>query len=196
VQRVLRGGQSTNPSTAELAAVVDSCPGAWVVVLPNNENVVPVARQLATLRGDRIRVVPTRSALEALAALVEYDASAEVEVNVAAMIAAAERVRTGEVTQAVRNSVAECGVIAAGDWIALTRDGVLTTAPSALDALFVLVDRLLDTPAELVTVVMGADADQRDTKRISQHVGRAHPDVELEIHDGGQPLYPYLVGVE
>ncbi len=92
--------------------------------------------------------------------------------------------------------MAECGPIATGDWIAITRDGVLASVKSATDAAVALVDALVDGDAELVTIIVGADADADDTTRISEHLVRAHPDVEFEIHHGDQPLYPYLIGVE
>ena len=109
---------------------------------------------------------------------------------------AARRVRAGEVTQAVRDSVAECGPIVAGDWIALTGDVVFVATKSPADAAIALVDALIGDDAELVTVVTGADAKEDDTARIAEHLGLEHPDVELELHVGDQPLYPYLVGVE
>ena len=107
---------------------------------------------------------------------------------------AAERVRCGEVTQAVRDSSAECGPIKTGDWIAITRDGVNAATQSAVDAVIALVDVLVDDESELVTVITGSDF--ADTAQNEEHVERAHPHVEIEIHEGDQPLYPYLVGVE
>jgi dihydroxyacetone kinase-like predicted kinase len=112
------------------------------------------------------------------------------------MAEAASRVRAGEVTQAVRASVAECGPIADGDWIAITRDGVQAAVKSAADAAIALVDVLVDDDAELVTVIVGEGADADDTARLGAHLGDAHPDVEVEVHRGDQPLYPYLIGVE
>jgi hypothetical protein len=109
---------------------------------------------------------------------------------------AAARVRCGEVTQAVRDSSAECGPIKTGDWIAITRDGVHAATQSAVDAMIALLDALVDDDSELVTLITGTDARSADTARIEEHVGRAHPHIELEIHEGDQPLYPYLVGVE
>jgi dihydroxyacetone kinase-like predicted kinase len=112
------------------------------------------------------------------------------------MTEAAGRVRAGEVTQAVRDSVAECGPIANGDWIAITRDGIQVAVKSAVDAAVALVDALVDDDAELVTVIVGEGADADDTARLGEHLGDAHPHVEVEVHRGGQPLHPYLIGVE
>ena len=134
--------------------------------------------------------------VEALAALVVYDPDADCETNVAAMEAGARAVRAGEVTQAVRDSVAECGPIHEGDWLAISPAGIGATARSAADAAFALVDALVDEDSEIVTVLVGADARAGEVERVREHLRARHPHVELEVHDGGQPLYPYLIGVE
>jgi DAK2 domain fusion protein YloV len=196
VQQVVAGGQSMNPSTAQILEAVDACVADGVIVLPNNKNIVPVAQQVPELTDRPVAVVPTGAVVEALGALVAYDPDAPLAVNEAAMADAAARVRAGEVTQAVRDSVAECGPIATGDWIAITRDGIEVALKSASDAAVALVDALVDDDSELVTIIVGAGADADDTARISEHVAEAHPDVEVELHVGDQPLYPYLIGVE
>ena len=196
VQQVVAGGQSMNPSTAQILEAVDACVADGVIVLPNNKNIVPVAQQVPDLTDLPVAVVPTAAVVEALGALVAYDPDASLDTNQAAMAEAAGRVRAGEVTQAVRDSVAECGAIATGDWIAITRDGIGATRKSAGDAAVALVDALVGDDAELVTIIVGAEADAADTARISEHIEEAHPDVEVELHHGDQPLYPYLIGVE
>jgi DAK2 domain fusion protein YloV len=196
VQHIVAGGQSMNPSTGQILDAVHRCAADSVIILPNNKNIVPVARQVPDLADRPVAVVPTNAVVEALAALVVYDAQASMDDNTAAMEEAALRVRAGEVTQAVRDSSAEFGPIAAGDWIALTRDGICVATKSAADAAIALLDALIDDDSELVTVVIGAEAEPADTTRISEHLGLVHPDVELELQTGGQPLYPYLVGVE
>ncbi|HEY3671489.1 MAG TPA: DAK2 domain-containing protein [Acidimicrobiia bacterium] len=196
VQQVVAGGQSMNPSTAQILEAVDACAAEGVVVLPNNKNIVPVAEQVPGLTDLPVVVVPTAAVVEALGALVAYDADASLDANQAAMTEAAARVRAGEVTQAVRDSVAECGPIVDGDWIAITRDGIQVAVKSALDAAVALVDVLIGDDAELVTIIVGAEADTDDTARLVEHLADVHPDVEVEVHRGDQPLYPYLVGVE
>jgi hypothetical protein len=196
VQQVVAGGQSMNPSTAQILEAVELCVADGVIVLPNNKNIVPVARQVPDLTERPVGVVPTGAVIEALSAMVVYDADASLADNLAAMQEAAERVRCGEVTQAVRDSSAECGPIKTGDWIAITRDGVNAATASAADAVIALVDALVDDDSELVTLITGTEARAGDTARIEEHLERAHPKVEIEIHEGDQPLYPYLVGVE
>jgi dihydroxyacetone kinase-like predicted kinase len=105
-------------------------------------------------------------------------------------------VRAGEVTQAVRDSVAECGPIKEGDWIAITHDGIVAAEGGALGAAVALLDALIDDDSELVTVLVGDGASDDDVAALGEHLGRAYPDVEVELHRGDQPLYPFLVGVE
>jgi DAK2 domain fusion protein YloV len=196
VQRVVAGGQSMNPSTAQILEAVESCAADSVVVLPNNKNIVAVANQVDALTTKRVAVVATTSVPEALAALVEYDPNAELEENEASMSSAREHVRTGEVTQAVRDSMADVGKVREGDWIALSRDGVVATTTSPADAVCELLGKLVDESSEIVTVLVGCDAPPHETERIREHLEVRFPHLEVEFHDGGQPLYPYLVGVE
>jgi uncharacterized protein len=196
VRQVVAGGQSMNPSTAQILEAVEHANADGVIVLPNNKNIVPVAKQVPGLTDLPVAVVPTAAVVEALSALVAYDPAVSLDANCAAMEEAAGRVRAGEVTQAVRDSVAECGPIATGDWIAITRDGIEVAVKSVADATTALLDALVDDDSELVTIIVGAEADDDDTARIRDHLATAHPGVEVEVHHGGQPLYPYLVGVE
>jgi fatty acid kinase len=196
VQQIVAGGQSMNPSTAQILEAVESSPSDTVIVLPNNKNIVPVAEQVDGLTERRVEVVPTQTVMEALAALVAYDPQAAIDANVAAMTEAAQRVRTGEVAQAVRDGVGDCGPISAGDWIGVSRDGIRGVEKTAADAAIALVNQLVDDDSELVTIVVGADAHSADTARIEEQIAWAHPNLEVEVHEGDQPLYPYLIGVE
>jgi DAK2 domain fusion protein YloV len=196
VHEVVAGGQSMNPSTAQILEAVERAPAEAVLVLPNNKNIVAVAQQVGDLTTRDVGVVPTHAVVEALASLVVYDPDASLAENTAAMGDAAARVRAGEVTQAVRDSVAECGEIASGDWIAITRDGICAATSSAADAVVALVDRLIDDESELVTVLLGSEARPADTAKLREHLGLEHGHVEVEVHEGDQPLYPYLIGVE
>jgi uncharacterized protein len=196
VQAVVAGGQSMNPSTAQILDAIERCPSESVIVLPNNKNIVPVAQQVHELTPRRVEVVPTQAVVEALAALVAYDPQATVDANAAAMTEAVHRVRTGEVTQAVRDGVGDAGPIKAGDWIAISRDGVWVVEKTAADAAIRLVDRLVDDESELLTVLVGAEAVTAETARLEEHVALAYPQLEIEVHEGDQPLYTYLVGIE
>ena len=196
VQVVVAGGQSMNPSTAQILEAVEATSAQCVIVLPNNKNIVPVAQQVDALTDRRVEVVPTTSIVEALAALVGYDPDADLVANVAALTEAAARVRTGEVTRAVRDAATDFGSVKAGDWIAIDDRGICASTPTSFEAVTALLGRLVDDTSELVTVIVGTEARPGDTARIREHLALAHPEVESEFHDGGQPLYPYLVGVE
>jgi DAK2 domain fusion protein YloV len=196
VQAIVAGGQSMNPSTAQIREAVHLCRADSVVVLPNNKNIIAVAEQVDGLSDRNVAVVRTTAIVEALAALVEYDPHADLAHNVASMTEAFTRVRSGEVTQAVRDTTADGVAIRTGDWIAVTRDGIRAVANTAVDAAMQLVDALVTEECELVTLLVGADARPAETIRVEEHLRLAHPRLEIEIHEGGQPLYPYLIGVE
>jgi len=197
VQGVVTGGQTLNPSTAELIDAVEHVNAQQVILLPNNKNIIPVANQVDALCGKTVRVVPTTSMPEALAALVVYDPEESAEHNMEQMTAALETVSTGEVTQAVRDTNSDAGPITAGDWIGIVRgDGIVSIAGGVVAAATALLDHLIEPGRELITVLEGTDATPALTDQIRAWVSENHPDVDLEIHRGGQPLYPYLFGVE
>ncbi|HEX3947355.1 MAG TPA: DAK2 domain-containing protein, partial [Acidimicrobiales bacterium] len=196
VHHQVRGGQSMNPSTAQILEAVEALGSEQVIVLPNNKNIRPVAEQVDALTDKAVRVVPTGSVVEGFAALLAYDPDAEAAVNQAAMAASACRVLPAEVTQAVRDSDTDAGPVRTGDWIGLSRDGVLAVAQSPAGAALTLLERLLGADHELVTLIEGEGATAGDTRRITEWLHDEHPGVAAEVHHGGQPLYPYLRGIE
>jgi len=167
-----------------------------VVILPNNKNIRPVAEQVDALSDKTVRVVATGSVLEGFAALLAYDPAADAAANAASMGESAARVVPAEITRAVRNATTDAGEVHEGDWIGLSRDGVISIADSAVVATRLLLGRLLDDRHELVTLIEGEGAKAADTRKISEWLSEEHPDVALEVHHGGQPLYPYLLGLE
>ena len=197
VHGVISGGQTLNPSTAELLAAVERMNARQVVILPNNKNIIPVAKQIDALTTKDVRVVPTCSMPEALAALVSYDPEASAESNARSMTEAAESMATGEITQAVRDTNSDAGQVTEGDWIGIVRgDGIVSIAGTLVSSATQLLDHLIDDSRELLTIVTGEDATNAHTDQISAWVSENHPDVAIEVHAGGQPLYPYLFGVE
>lgn len=197
VHGVISGGQTLNPSTAELLAAVERMNARQVIILPNNKNIIPVAQQIDALTTKDVRVVPTCSMPEALAALVFYDPEVSAETNARSMTDAAEAVATGEVTQAVRNTNTDAGQVTEGDWIGLVRgDGIVSIAGTVVGAATQLLDSLIDDSRELLTVITGVDALSSDTEQITAWVSQHRPSLAMEIHTGNQPLYPYLFGVE
>jgi DAK2 domain fusion protein YloV len=197
VHHVVNGGQSMNPSTAELLAAIDAAPGEQVVLLPNNKNIVPVAHQAAARSTKPVRVIPTGGIQEGFAALLEYDPEGDADANVALMSESASRVLAGEVTRAVRASMCDAGPIAAGDYLGLSREGIEVVAPGLADAAIRLLERLLEGRRdEIVTIIAGEGAGAADTRRITEWMAERHPGVTTEVHQGGQPLYPYLFSIE
>jgi DAK2 domain fusion protein YloV len=196
VHHVVAGGQSMNPSTAEILEVVDAVPGAEVVILPNNKNIAPVAEQVCALSKRPTFVVDTQGIQEGFAALLEYDPEATGQENAIAMQEAVGRVHAGEVTRAIRASDSAVGHIEAGSWIGLSRSGVESVAETLPEATCELIDVLLRNGGEIVTLIEGADATSADTRRVTEWLHEHRPGIALELHRGGQPLYPFLVAVE
>lgn len=197
VQGVVTGGQTMNPSTAELLDAVERVNADQVVVLPNNKNIVAVAQKVDALTTKKVAVAPTHSMAEALAALVVYDPELSADRNAAEMLAAASVVVTGEVTRAVRDSGSDAGPVNEGDWIGLVRgDGIAAVAPTLGEAATVLLDQLVRPDSELLTIIEGADAPAAVTSELQSWLAEHRPGVQVEHHRGGQPLYPYLFGVE
>jgi uncharacterized protein len=196
VHHQVPGGQSMNPSTAQILGEVESLGSDQVIILPNNPNICPVAEQVDDLTAKAVRVVPTGSIVEGFAALLAYDPGAGVEANEVAMRASAARVVPAEVTRAVRDATTAAGDVHEGDWIGLSREGVVSVADSAAGATVDLLHRLLGLDHELVTLIEGEGATPADTRHVTAWLQNEHPDVAVEVHHGGQPLYPYLLGIE
>jgi len=197
VHGVVTGGQTLNPSTQELLDAVEHMNAQQVVILPNNKNIIPVAQQVDGLTKKEVRVVPTCSMPEALAALVAYDPEASAEHNGSEMAKAAAAVVTGEVTTAVRDTKTDAGAVKAGDSIGLVRgDGVVAIAPDVLECSTALLKHIVSAERELLTIIVGIDAKASTTEKLVEWVGEHFPALACEVHRGGQPLYPYLFGVE
>jgi dihydroxyacetone kinase-like predicted kinase len=196
VHAVIRGGQSMNPSTRQLVQAVEQVDADQVVILPNNKNIIPVAEQVDGEVSKRVVVVGTRGIAEGFASLLAYDPGTDAETNQAAMADAATSVVAGEVTCAVRESETGAGPVAPGDWIGLDRSGVVAIGDSMAAATTALLDVLITDDHELVTLIAGEDATDESNDEVIAWLESNRPDVEAEIHQGGQPLYPYYVGIE
>ena len=197
VHGVVTGGQTLNPSTQELLDAVEHMNAQQVVILPNNKNIIAVAQQVDGLTKKDVRVVPTCSMPEALAALVAYDPEASAEHNGGSMAKAAAAVVTGEITTAVRDTKTDAGDVKVGDAIGLVRgDGVVAIAASVLECASALLQHIVTDDRELLTIIVGSDAEPHVTDSIVAWAKEHFPALACEIHRGGQPLYPYLFGVE
>ncbi len=197
VHHVVHGGQTMNPSTADILAAVEAAPGDEVVVLPNNGNIVPVAEQAAVHASKPVRVIPTRGIQEGFAALLEYDPEGDADSNVELMSESAARVVAGEVTRAVRASFCDAGPIEEGDYLGVSRDRIEVVDHDLAGAATALLRRLVEPGRhEIVTIIVGEEAGAADTRRITEWIDENLAGVSAEVHLGEQPHYPYLFSIE
>jgi DAK2 domain fusion protein YloV len=196
VRQLVMGGQSMNPSTKELVDAVERSGSNQVVLLPNNKNIRPVADQVVGLVKQKVAVVGTTSIVEGFAALLAYDPDATLEANVAAMEASASNVVAGEVTKAVRDTTTDAGDVHEGDWIGLGAHGVLSIADSIAAASNQLLGKLVRPEHELLTIIEGDGSSAANTRRVTEFLAEEYPQISVEVHSGGQPLYPYYFGLE
>ncbi|MBW3536995.1 MAG: DAK2 domain-containing protein, partial [Actinobacteria bacterium] len=175
VHQLIAGGQSMNPSTAQVLEAVEAAPADEVVILPNNKNIVPVAEAVHELTDKTVRVVPTTSVAEGFGSLLAYDPEATAEQNYEAMSEAADRVIPGEVTQAVRSSDSPAGPIQEGDWLGMSRDGIAAVESSAAEAVCALLGKLVTDEHEIVTLIEGEGARPADTRTITEWIGENRP---------------------
>ena len=188
------GGETMNPSTADLLAAVDALPESGVVLLPNSKNVVLAAEQAAEQSGKDVRVIPTRSLQSGLGALVAFDSSRPLDENVAEMEEAAAAVRAGSVARASRSATIGAVDVAEGDFLGLV-DGEPVASGEALEPVASdVVARLVGAGADVLTVLVGEGAGESDG--LVGAIRAAHPSLEVEVHEGGQPHYPLLFAVE
>ncbi|MCE5203261.1 MAG: DAK2 domain-containing protein [Coriobacteriales bacterium] len=192
---VVSGGQTMNPSTAELYEAAQAVHAERVIILPNNHNIIMAAQQVVGLSDKPVAVVPTRSVPEGFAALLAYDPSVDFETAVGLMTNAAGLVRTGEVTIAVRDAKGKIGTIKAGQVIGIADDEIEAVGDNVADVTLELIGLLADG-AETLTLLAGLDLDDDAFQEIVRSAEEAYPDLEVEAHRGGQPLYPVILALE
>jgi DAK2 domain fusion protein YloV len=196
---VVDGGPTRNPSTAEVLAAIEESAAAAVVVLPNSAattGVANAAAEEARAAGIEVAVVPTRSPVQGLAAVAVHDESRWFGDDVIAMAEAAAATRWGEITVAVRDALTMAGPCRAGDVLGMADGDVVLIGRSVAEVARELIDRLLTASGELVTLVVGTDAEEGLGALVERHVAATHPAVEVTVYYGGQPHYPLLLGVE
>jgi hypothetical protein len=194
--RVVAGGQTMNPSAGQLLSAVRAANTDAVILLPNNDNIIRTAQQVQALADDvEVRVVPTRNVPQGIGALLSWDPAEPVATSVARMHAAAQRVRSLEITRAARNSRAHGREIAAGDVIALINGEI---AHCGSDDCAVVLDLLRDLAQlpELVTIYRGAGVAEQTAQDLGAALESTYPAVAVELHYGGQPHYPYVLSLE
>ena len=196
VHAIIRGGQSMNPSVRDLLDAVAQVDANEIIILPNNKNIIPVSEQVNEQVEKNVNVVPTKSIPEGFSSLLAFDPKANSEANAKAMSNMAALVVTGEVTKAVRDSETEAGPVKEGEWIGLDRSGVIVSSDSLVASTQKLLENLVQEEHEIVTIITGEGSSEETTKSIEKWLTIQFPQVEIEIHQGGQPLYPYYLGIE
>lgn len=190
----VEGGQSMNPSTAEIVAAIEALPAAEAIVLPNNKNVILAAEQAVVAAAKPARLVPTRSVQAGLGAMVSFDPSRPADENGAEMDEAAAGVRSGAVTQASRDAVVGDLAVEEGQFLGLLEGEPVTSGPVLQPVARDLLERLLEDGPDVLTILVGEGAESVDD--LVAFVREEHPDLEVEVHEGGQPHYPLLFGAE
>jgi DAK2 domain fusion protein YloV len=193
---VIEGGQTMNPSTEDIVKAIRGLSADHVFVFPNNKNIVMAAEQAAELVEVPVTVLPTRTVLQGLTALIAFDPDADAEVNRQKMVKALEGVRCGEVTYAVRDSQVNGHSIKEGDFIGIYEGKIETVGGSLIATSRDLLQKMLARGGELVTILYGKDVTDAQVKELSDFLARNYPDVESEIQYGGQPLYFFLITIE
>lgn len=192
--RVIEGGQTMNPSAADIVEAIDSIPTDEVIVLPNNSNVVLTAELAAGLSTKTVELVPSTSVQAGLAAMMRYVATNSLGENVATMLDALDSVSTGEVTVASRNAELDGIEIREGEYLGLVDDVAVACDPDLETVAHEVVERVLEGDRELLSILAGEGAPALDGLVAS--LQEKHPDVIVDVHDGGQPHYPLLVVAE
>lgn len=193
---VVSGGQTMNPNAAAIIAAVEEANADLVVALPNNKNVILAAEQAAALAESSIAVAPSATIPQGVAAMLAVNPDLDAEANVAAMTAAMSGVRSGEVTTAVRSAVVDGVAVAEGQAIAMLDGALAAAAATPTDALAAMLDAAGAGDGALVTLYYGAGLAEPDARQAADALAERFPCAEIEIYDGGQPHYHYLVSIE
>jgi DAK2 domain fusion protein YloV len=197
--QVVQSTDGRRPATRDILLAVQQAHAEEVVVLPDDRDTVAVveaAAEYARAGGLRVAVVPSRAPVQVLAALAVHDPARRFDDDVVAMTAAARATRRGAVTHAVREALTSAGVCHPGDVLGMVEDDVAVIGSDVGDVALQVLDRMLSAGGELVTVVVGADATLDLGERLADHLHRTHVEVDVQVHDGGQQVYPVLLGVE
>lgn len=198
VDVVLAGGQTMNPSTEDFVNAISSISAKHVYLLPNNSNIVLAAQQAKELlEGEReVTVIPSKSIPQGIAAAFAFQEEDAVESNTESMLGAISQVKSGQVTNAVRDTVIEELEIKSGQYIGISNSKIVAASDDLLAASQALLDTMLENGDEIVTILTGSEADAGITESLGSWLEETYPQVEVEVHEGGQPLYYYLFSVE
>ena len=197
VDYVIEGGQTMNPSTEDILKAVDHVNADTIYVLPNNGNIILAAEQAKILaEGKELVIVPTKTVPQGITAVVNYIDGESVQTNMDHMMEEISRVKSGEVTYAVRDTMIDDKVISEGDIMGIGDAGILSVAKDISEATMALIDTLVDEDSELISIYYGSDTLQGDAEELAEQVKEKYPDVDVELQSGGQPIYYYVLSVE
>ncbi len=196
VDIVVQGGQSMNPSTEDLFNACKDVAAPNVIILPNNKNIIMAAEQVKELCDKQVAVLPTRSVMEAIAALIAYDPDGEVQEIMAAMQEEMQKVTYAEVTHAVRDSGVSGLDIEAGNVIGLINGKISKKGNSEEEVVLALLQEMIHEDSELITFLFGNGLNEAEAKAFQEKIMEIYPQCEVEMHFGGQPHYSYFISVE
>jgi DAK2 domain fusion protein YloV len=193
---VIEGGQTMNPSTEDIVKAVQEIGAEKVLILPNNKNIVMAAEQAVELLDIEAAVVATKTIPQGMAAILSFNPEATVKTNQATMTEAFAHVKTGQVTYAVRDTSIDGVEIHKDDFMALAEGKIVLSTPALKDAAEKVITDLVDANTEIVTVIYGEDTSEENASELIQFIEENYPDVEVELFNGKQGLYPYIISVE
>lgn len=196
VDVVIEGGQTMNPSTEDIVKAIEQIHADHIIILPNNKNIIWTAEQVVEVVDVPVTVLGTKTVPQGLAALLAFDKSQTPEHNKQAMTAAYEQVRSGELTYAVRDTQIDDHEIKEGDYLGIAEGKIEAVGTDLLATAFDLLSGMVDQGADVVTIIYGQDVTNDQVDELTERFEQAYPDVEIEVHEGGQPLYYFLFSVE
>ncbi len=197
VDRIVEGGQTMNPSTQDLLDAIAEVPAENVFVLPNNKNIVLAANQAASLTKDKhVVVIPTKTVPQGIGAMVNFMPDLSVEENAAAMEEGIAAIATGQITYAVRDSQIDGFAIHEHDYMGIGDHGILADGTDLRETTLAMIDAMVDEESAIISIYYGEDVQEEDAAAIGAELEEKYPDVEVEVENGGQPIYYYVVSVE
>ena len=197
VDVIISGGQTMNPSTDDILDAIAKVNADTVFILPNNKNIILAANQAASMTEDKkVVVIPTKTIPQGISALISFMPGSEPSDNEEAMTAATGEVKTGEVTYSVRDTELDGFIIRANDIMGIGDRGIIAVGEEILGTAFETVYRLVDADSSLVTIYYGEDVTESEAAVLKVKIEEEYPELEIELHEGGQPVYYYIISVE
>ncbi|HCV1073865.1 TPA: fatty acid kinase catalytic subunit FakA [Staphylococcus aureus] len=193
---IISGGQTMNPSTEDIVKVIEQSKCKRAIILPNNKNILMASEQAASIVDAEAVVIPTKSIPQGISALFQYDVDATLEENKAQMADSVNNVKSGSLTYAVRDTKIDGVEIKKDAFMGLIEDKIVSSQSDQLTTVTELLNEMLAEDSEILTVIIGQDAEQAVTHNMINWIEEQYPDVEVEVHEGGQPIYQYFFSVE